>query len=247
MAANANGLALPSEELIERVVALGDIEGLKPIERARYYVTVCESMGLNPNTQPLAYIRLQGKLTLYAKRDATDQLRKRYAVSVVISGRERIEDLYIVTARATTPDGRCDESTGAVSLAGLKGENLANALMKAETKAKRRVTLSICGLGFLDESEVADVRGARPVTVTADGEVIESKPEPQDLTKQLAASIDWVQWASQHALALAEANTKGALMEAWANVQADVKKLNPPAEQVDALRVVKDAEKERFS
>ena len=26
--------------------------------------------------------------------------------------------------------------------------------MKAETKSKRRVTLSICGLGFLDESEI---------------------------------------------------------------------------------------------
>jgi hypothetical protein len=29
--------------------------------------------------------------------------------------------------------------------------------MTAETKAKRRVTLSICGLGFLDETEVASL------------------------------------------------------------------------------------------
>jgi hypothetical protein len=32
---------------------------------------------------------------------------------------------------------------------------------KAVTKAKRRVTLSICGLGMLDESEVASIPGAR--------------------------------------------------------------------------------------
>jgi len=49
------------------------------------------------------------------------------------------------------------EATGAVDIKGLTGKNLANAFMKAETKAKRRVTLSICGLGFLDESEVEDM------------------------------------------------------------------------------------------
>jgi hypothetical protein len=37
---------------------------------------------------------------------------------------------------------------------------LANALMKAETKSKRRVTLSICGLGFLDETEADSIPGA---------------------------------------------------------------------------------------
>ena len=34
---------------------------------------------------------------------------------------------------------------------------LANAFLKSETKAKRRVTLSICGLGLLDESEVDSI------------------------------------------------------------------------------------------
>jgi hypothetical protein len=34
--------------------------------------------------------------------------------------------------------------------------------MKAETKAKRRVTLSICGLGLLDESEVEDLNQTPP-------------------------------------------------------------------------------------
>ena len=37
--------------------------------------------------------------------------------------------------------------------------------MKAETKAKRRVTLSICGLGMLDETEVETV--PQPLSVTA--------------------------------------------------------------------------------
>lgn len=42
---------------------------------------------------------------------------------------------------------------------------MANALMKAETKAKRRVTLSICGLGLLDESEIDTMKGAETYDV----------------------------------------------------------------------------------
>jgi hypothetical protein len=46
-----------------------------------------------------------------------------------------------------------------VPFGNLKGDALANALMKAETKAKRRVTLSIAGLGWLDETELETVKG----------------------------------------------------------------------------------------
>jgi hypothetical protein len=94
---------------------------------------------------------------LYALRDCTDQLRKLNNVSITITAREHVGDVYVVTAQARLASGRTDESTGAVPLKGLAGESLANAYMKAETKAKRRVTLSICGLGFLDESEVASI------------------------------------------------------------------------------------------
>jgi hypothetical protein len=66
-------------------------------------------------------------------------------------------DIYVVTARAKDRTGREDESTGAVPLGNLKGDALANALMKAETKAKRRVTLSIAGLGWLDETELETI------------------------------------------------------------------------------------------
>lgn len=144
-------------EIMESVIVRGDLAKLQPEERARYYSTVCQSIGLNPLTKPFEYIILNGKLTLYARKDATDQLRSLRGVSVVIVSRERVEDVYVVTARATTADGRSDESIGAVAIGTAKGEALANALMKAETKAKRRVTLSICGLGMLDETEVETI------------------------------------------------------------------------------------------
>jgi len=159
--------------LAEQVAIAGDLSKLSPEQRMAYYGEVCRSLGLNPLTRPFQYITLNNKLTLYATRDATDQLRRQHKVSIVIVGRERIEDVYVVTARATAA-GRSDESTGVVSIGNLKGDNLANALMKAETKAKRRVTLSICGLGWLDESEIETVRGARRPAINHEtGEILD--------------------------------------------------------------------------
>lgn len=234
-----------ADAIIERVIALGDLEQLKPIERAHYYANVCTSIGLNPLTQPFMYVKLNGKLQLYAKRDATDQLRKIYAVSVTIVSRERTDDLYVVTARATMPDGRSDESVGAVHIAGLKGESLANAIMKAETKAKRRVTLSICGLGLLDETEVADVKGARPVTVTADGEIVDPS---EQLTKQLVASVEtnWPKWLEGHVKRFQAAATKADLLEAWGDCEAEIRKLKVPADVAKEAIAAKDEEKARI-
>ncbi len=229
--------------IIERVVAMGDLKDLQPIERARHYRAVCESLGLNPATQPFMYVTLNGKLMLYAKKDASDQLRKIHDISISITNREVDADgVLTVTARAKTATGRMDESIGCVFIGGLKGENLANAKMKAETKAKRRVTLSICGLGWLDETEVSDVKAAKPIHVTTDGEIIEAPSQP-DLTKQLAASVDWDRWGAEHLDAIQGAPDKGSLNAAWADVNDEQKRLHPPPAAVEMLRKAKDAKK----
>ncbi|MCS6867805.1 hypothetical protein [Thermus sp.] len=171
-------------EVLEKVVVEGDLARLTPQERVLYYRQVCESLGLNPLTRPFDYIVLNGRLTLYLRRDGADQLRRMHGVSVQITAREWLQDLglYVVTARGTAPDGRTDEAIGVVSVQGLKGEALANALMKAETKAKRRATLSLVGLGLLDETEVESIPEARRVSVDLEtGEVQEPSPPPKPL------------------------------------------------------------------
>ena len=160
--------------VIERVIMQGDLSKLDPTQRVTYYNKVCESMGLNPYTRPFDYISLKGKLTLYAKKDATEQLRQVKKISIISLEGRMVDDLYIVVAKATTPCGRIDQSTGAVSVAGLRGEDKANAIMKAETKAKRRVTLSISGMGWTDESEIDSIPHAKRVNVDLHtGEVID--------------------------------------------------------------------------
>lgn len=138
----------------DAVLIQGDLSTLSEDQRSAYYLRVCESLGLNPHTQPFEFIPLGGKLKLYATRACSDQLRKLHGVSIQILSRELVEDIYTVTARAEDMTGRNDESCGVVSLKGLQGEARSNKIMCAETKAKRRVTLSICGLGWLDETEV---------------------------------------------------------------------------------------------
>jgi hypothetical protein len=144
-------------KLIEQVLIGGDLSKLTPEQRMSYYMSVCESVGLNPLTKPFEYITLNGRLTLYARKDATDQVRDKRKVNITKLERERMDSIYTVTAYAQTADGRQDSSIGAVNIENLKGDALANAVMKAETKAKRRVTLSICGLGMLDETELETI------------------------------------------------------------------------------------------
>lgn len=138
----------------ELALVKGDLSKLSDVERASYVKNLCESLGLNMLTNPFEYIVLNGKLTLYANKSATDQLRQIRKVSITKTEVAQVGDIYMVTAYAATPDGRTDCDTGALNIKNLGGDNLANAIMKAITKAKRRVTLSICGLGMLDESEL---------------------------------------------------------------------------------------------
>lgn len=201
---------MPDAAALEKVLIGGDLSALSTAQRVQYYNAVCESVGLNPLTKPFDYITLNGKLVLYAKRDCTDQLRKIHSVSVVITSREKQGDVFIVTARATLPSGRTDESIGAVSIGRLSGDALGNAYMKAETKAKRRVTLSICGLGLLDETEVDSIPSAQPpkeqrpvASAQPPAAVIDSEPAEASLP-----SPQKPDWRESRALDLGYANAK---------------------------------------
>lgn len=170
---------------IEAVLASGDLSKFSAEERVAYVTSVCESVGLNPLTRPFEYQTFQGKLVLYARKDATEQLRKIHRISVTDIKKEIIGDLLHITVYGQDATGKSDLATGVVPIANLKGVDLANAYLKCETKAKRRFTLSICGLGILDESELEDLRTAsqtrdvRAKQIEARlAEEIELDPEP---------------------------------------------------------------------
>ena len=164
-------------EIMERVIAAGDLARLSPGDRVAYYAATCRSLGLNPLTKPFDYIVLNGRTVLYATKGAADQLRAQRGISVRVVGQATEDDVLVVTVEGSDETGRIDSEIGAVSVGGLRGEALANARMKALTKAKRRLTLSMCGLGMSDESEIDTLPGAERVPVDpVTGEIVPARP-----------------------------------------------------------------------
>ena len=138
-----------------------------------------------------------------------------------VVARERVEDTYIVHARVTGPDGRSTDNMGAVPLASLKGEALANAMMKATTKAIRRTVLAHCGLGMFDDTEVDATPNAARVDIVT-GEVtppamlvLDPRPDTSDVDPDRA--IDAVQTFINRA----NAGDEPGILEHWSKVQKD--------------------------
>jgi hypothetical protein len=151
--------------VIEGVVVGGNLAPLTPEQRVRYLKRVCENLRLNWETNPFIYLPGEGgKLQLFPTKDCAAQLRRRDTVSIEVTGRTYLPEqgVYMVEVVATTPDGRKDSAIGCVGVKGMSHENLANQMMRAETKAKRRVTMSICGLG-LDGDDDAPIIAAKPI------------------------------------------------------------------------------------
>ena len=167
---------ITTTDVIESVVIGGDLAKLTPTQRVSYYKSVCSSLGLNPLTKPFSYINLNGKLTLYANKDAADQLRALKGISIDKPEIQFQDEWIIVTVSGEDVHGRKDSDVGVVNKKDMRGD-FGNALMKAVTKAKRRLTLSICGLGMLDETEIETIKEAKPVIVEVEtGELLDAAP-----------------------------------------------------------------------
>lgn len=142
---------------LETAMMTNDLSYMQPAARLLFVKRICDGLGISIETMPFEFIKFKGFVKLYANKGCAEQLRRVRNISIKITDRADLESkgVFMVTAEATDNiTGRTDSAIGAVTTKGLCGESLCNALMKAETKAKRRVTLSICGLNMLDECEL---------------------------------------------------------------------------------------------
>jgi exosome complex RNA-binding protein Csl4 len=196
------------------LILQGDLAALHPNDKVAYYKGYCERLGLDPYTKPFDILRLNGKEILYLTRSGAQQLNMLHKVSHQITSRRVIDDagIYEVTCRATLPDGRHTESIGAAHVANLKGEPYCNAMMKAETKAKRRSTLDLIGLGILSEEETSSIPGAQRVEVVLDAETIEESDDEINVADIIKAKV-------------AECDSIAALNDLYRNNQAEVERL----------------------
>ncbi len=215
--------------MIESVLLGGDLSKLSPAQRVAYYQKVCESLGLNPLTRPFDYLHLRDKLTLYCKKEAADQLRDVHGVSIDDVQIRENETQFVVTVKGHDKTGRTDCEVGVVNKKDMNGDT-ANAQMKAVTKAKRRLTLSLCGLGWLDETEVETIPNAHHVVVNDQGEI--ENPDPID-DKAWSAWIALTERAAKAGIPYPSVNRektiKSDLREGYRELERKLKTVEIPA------------------
>lgn len=191
-AAREHGL---DPQAMQQFLLSGDLSSVPPMARASLYVALCRYIGVDPIERPFLIFSDKGRTVLYAARSCTSALCRSRGISRELLGVEIKtiggHEMAVARARATIDEtGRHDEATGAVPMLQWdKGANrwreaspdeVANAIMKAETKAKRRAVLDLVGLGIPDESEVATIRGARTGSLDlSTGEIVIDAGEPK--------------------------------------------------------------------
>lgn len=225
-----------SPATLEHVLGTGDLSKLSSAQRVEYMTRACELIGLNPLTRPFRFMNFQGQVTMYATRDCADQLRKLHKISLTIVDKTIDSEIYTVTARAKMPDGREDEDMGAVPFGkAIAGEFRANAILKCITKAKRRVTLSICGLGFLDESEVESLHGARVIDDAIEGDAVTA---PAAASNQPGASTQRAEAPSGSDAPAGERPAQQVRKRTWADWLDDAEIRFAAVHSEDDLRVL---------
>jgi hypothetical protein len=145
----------------------GDVSSVPREALLRYIYTFCERVGVSPLAVPFSLMKTQRGMQLVANRNFYDAVASKYSVSRECVGEGFFEGtkLYFTRYRATTPDGRVTEDMALVDTAGLNGNDLANAIMKAHTKGRNRVTRAHLGFPFPDETEAETVPGASVVSI----------------------------------------------------------------------------------
>jgi hypothetical protein len=171
---------------MEHVLATGDLAAFSPKQRVGYYLWLCKKLDIDSTSRPFDWLTLDGRLVFYPNRTCAEQLRRKHQISIEMVRKEVVGNLFCVEVKGWRPNGQQDFASKYVPLLDgrgnrLSGQQYANALMKAESGAKRRLTFSMVGLAAVPDSE--DLAGARVVTVDAHGNVI---PQPTDTQRHLA-------------------------------------------------------------
>ena len=171
-----------ADEARDQLILHNDVGKLTPRQRNGLVLALCAAYQLNPLTQPFLIFQGDGgRMVLYPTAKCAEQIRRRHQISPKLVEEKRVADLWMVRVEGRQPNGRTDYATKYVSLRDrdgkpLSGQKLADAMHKAETGAKRRLTFSMVSLPGVSD---ADEPPGRRVWMDADGTIIERPSEEQ--------------------------------------------------------------------
>lgn len=171
----ANALALDNG--LKQYYRNGNLIGLNQDQKDAVLVELCKRYNLDLVLTPFVKIDFRGVEKFYLTASGTDQIAAQQNLTRKITEFKLNQELGLVECRATVTNADKSRSEDSISFypitkfsqtrdaqgklsvtsTMLQGEELANALMKAQTKAIRRATLSFVGMasGVADESEVS--------------------------------------------------------------------------------------------
>lgn len=181
-------------KLMDNFIPLYDLESLTEHQRQEYVRGVCKHMGVPDNLNLIALTYVDdgdgpARLVPYAKRGATENVRNSLQIDIESLDHKMVNGsiVFTVTARSKVT-GRREISTGSKWIDNLQGTALDDAIMTAQTRALRRVTLQFIGAGVLDESEVTQrktVHVTSTPVVTPQPTVQPSNEPGKDITGEL--------------------------------------------------------------
>lgn len=166
-------ITVKNEELslaIRSYLRTGDLSVLPDVEKDKVLLKMCEHYQLDAVMRPFILIKLNGKEVWYPTKSATDMVAAKFNLTrEVLEIKENVERGILECRVKVTQEGssRTETCISAVSIVEfgrdetgkivgkiMKGEAYANALMKVDTKAKRRATLGWLGIAdYYDPAE----------------------------------------------------------------------------------------------
>lgn len=240
---------------LEQILINGNLSALSVEQRESYVKQLCEALSLNILLRPFDYLitREKGveKVALYANKSCSEQLARLHGISLEILDQRIDNHLCITTIKGIDKTGRINTDIGVVPVSKADGtwrsepdgrkkfipngkfiplspDEMANARMKSVTKGKRRVVLSLGGLGMLDESEIETMRDVTHL----------SEIPVETIRPALTRDENYLNKLQDHLLAVEEAskiNLKDVYREARLFVGED------NAHDLALLKVAKDA------
>lgn len=167
---------------LDHIIATNDLGRLTPQQRVGYILALCKSLHLNPLSRPFEFITFDGKVVPYPTKSCAEQLGRLHQISVKLTRREQVGDLFVCEVEGSRPNGQCSFASKYVSVRDsrgdwLKGDKLGAAYAKAETGAKRRLVLSMVGLAGLPDAD--EIAGVKRIWMDAEGNLLRQPTEEQ--------------------------------------------------------------------
>ena len=135
----------------------GNLASFSKEKQIELMVNICKEVGVSPVLRPLQLINFQGKSIWYLSASGAEAIASKLGIVIeTIEEKELLDKgVAMIKVKGTLPSGRTDTATaylsiGSTNLKGetttLKGEAYANAMMKLESKARRRLIVRLAGL-----------------------------------------------------------------------------------------------------